>query len=220
MLLLSCEANNLRSIVVDYLETSPSFKAAGVAYVYCDYKQKLKQTAENLTWSLAYQLAEQCASFPQEVRTIYENCTKKGRSPALGDLESVLLSVSQTFPNTFIIVDALDECSELDDADGGEGLKFLSILQRLGSSVRLFITSRPHEHIQKKFKGASQVDILPTRSDIETFVEFRINENPEFARRVNKGRNNLKGDITGKILSNYNGVYVFAYLLQRLSLSC
>lgn len=205
---------------MDYLETSPSFKAAGTAYIYCDYKQKLKQTAENLTWSLAYQLAGQCASFPQEVRTIYENCTKKGKSPALADFESVLLSVSQAFPKTFIIVDALDECSELDDADGGESLKFLSLLQRLGSSVRLLITSRPHEHIRKMFKEASRVDILPTRSDIETFVEFRINKNPKFAGRVNKGRNNLKADVIGKILSNYNGVYVVAYPLQRSSLFC
>lgn len=173
--------------------------------MYCDYKFQAKQTAENLVWSLTYQLAKQCDDMPQDTRTIYQRC---GKSPSWNDYKSLLLSITRAFPRTFVVVDALDECHELDAPDGKD-LKFLSALQSLrsGSSVRLLVTSRPHKVIQQNFKNLSQVDIVPRQSDINASLEFRINSNPKFANRIAKGKD-LKGEIVRAILENYGGVCV------------
>jgi hypothetical protein len=202
---------------VNHLKTNSSYKDDGIAYVYCDYKDQAKQTPENLIWSLTYQLAKQCDDIPQEARTIYERC---GKSPTWNDYKSLLLSMSRAFSRTFIIVDALDECPELDYPDG-DNLRFLSALQSLGlgSSVRLLITSRPHDLIQQNFKNVSHVDIVPRKSDIEASLEFRIRKNSKFAGRVAKGKN-LKDDIIETVLVNYGGVCVTTYSSVCLSFCC
>jgi hypothetical protein len=91
---------------------------------------------------------------------------------------ALFLAVSRGFPRTFVVIDALDECSELDSEDDQRDDNFVSAVQMLESSVRLLVTSRPHNRIQQAFEAASRVDILASNSDIREYLACRMTSRP------------------------------------------
>ncbi len=71
--------------------------------------------------------------------------------------------------------------------------------------VRLFITSRPHVDLQAEFVNASRIDISARASDIETYLEYKINTNKrlsQFAARDVK----LKEDIVKNVSKMATGM--------------
>jgi hypothetical protein len=191
---------------VQYLLTNPQCHGDGIAYVYCDYRDRAKQTAEKIISSLICQLVEKCASdIPQEVIVQYESYTRERKSLSLEDCMSLLLAVSSKFRRTFIIIDALDEYLEPRDWDGQGSRSLVSMLQKLQSYVRLLITSRPQKRIEEVFKRATRIDVVASSSDIKKYLASRI-MNSNFAVLVDDLK--LRGDVIGKISENSGGVSV------------
>ena len=62
--------------------------------------------------SLISQLAAQCTKQPHPLKSLYSSCDKAARQPKVCDLRQTLRDLAQTFDDTFIIIDALDECKE------------------------------------------------------------------------------------------------------------
>jgi hypothetical protein len=177
----------------------------GVAYVYCDYKNREKQTARNLISSLTLQLVRKCPEIPREVSDLYESCTEDCRSPSLDEHVALFLEVSRGFRKTFVIIDALDECSEIDNEDDQTDDKFISAVQMLESSVHLLVTSRPNNRIQQAFEAASRVDILASNSDIREYLACRMTGSSQLAKIVNR-EPTLKDDIMTAICENSKGM--------------
>jgi hypothetical protein len=138
--------------------------------VYCDYKDRKRQTTKNLISSLTCQFAEQYhkqyAKLPKEIKAFYDTHTEK-KDPELKDHVSLLLSVVNHFGKAFVVIDALDECSDPDHRNE----KFIDTLQELRKSVRMLVTSRCHSYIQERFKDADHVEIRANITDIRHFLE-------------------------------------------------
>jgi hypothetical protein len=64
--------------------------------------------------------------------------------------------------------------------------------------VRLFITSRPHLHLETKFTNISRFDILARGFDIQTYLEFEIDTNDRLCDLTAQDPN-LKGDIVKRL---------------------
>ena len=85
--------------------------------------------------SLISQLSEQCASIPTALIHIYG----QGRhQPSVASLEHTLQSIADCFEHTFIIIDAVDECKDMED--------FLSWVDGIscwhGGKLHLMLSSR------------------------------------------------------------------------------
>jgi hypothetical protein len=191
---------------VDYLERSVEREDVSVAYIYCSYKEQNEQTAVNLITSLLQQILRQSNVIPDEVVSLYNNHYKKPTRPALADWSKLLQLEVRRMSKVFIIIDALDECSE----NNGTRKGFLTEIQKLEHTVHLLVTSRDIPSIEHEFQNASRLRIQPTNTDIRKYLECRIASEPQLERHCKKDLN-LRALIIDSLVSEAKGMYVSVY---------
>jgi len=171
-----------------------------VAYVYCNYKER-NCTASNVIASLLLQLVERQVEMPEEIKKAYQQHAKCKTRPPLGEYVSLLKQAVCRFSMVYIVIDALDECS---DADGTGG--FLPEIRRLPSHVRLLVTSRVVASIEAGFEGEVRLDILATDKDVEVYAAARIEESKQLAEHV-KDDPGLRTLILDSTVQRARGMY-------------
>ena len=206
-----------RSIIIENLQQAFTEEDVSISYIYCDYKDRKNQTTVNLLSSLAKQLVLQQRDMPREVIDLYTRYGKGQSSPSLEDYSRLLLSLSNPFRRSFILVDALDEHFVNEDEENAMRLTFLDELlnlQQLGNSSRaytLFFTSRENHVIQKRLTGYVRLDIRAADPDIESYLRSRVRDPTRFtlAEKV-RDDNNLVNLIVGSVVEKSQGMLVIA----------
>jgi hypothetical protein len=205
-----------RSAVVDHLVSTFPEKDVGIAYLYCDYKDREKQTTRNLISSITFQLAKRLGNLPSEVVNLYRVCDDK-KSPTLEEHISCIHSMCSAFSRTFLVPDALDECSDLDNHQNDHTSERLFVaLQKLEPVVSLFVASRPHDGIRREFKDASSIEFRANSSDIKIYSESMTRPDSRFGRRVEEDPS-LREAITSTLLERSDGMYVTMTFMSFLS---
>ena len=174
----------------------------GVAFFYCDYRDQENQSTLNMVASILKQLISSKPALPLPVVNLYERFEKSQNTFRLKALEPTLLLVYQEFRRSFVIIDALDECDAVRHRKS-----FLQVLKGLeGTSVRLFITSRPCSGDIKRSLGAfPQVTIEADSMDIRNFLTETIDHNDGTADIIDEA---LKEDIVEGIAKRAEGMLV------------
>jgi len=98
------------------------------------------------------------------------------------------------YTKVYIIVDALDECPEVN----GTRVKLLKALRSLGRSVNLMVTSRDLSSIEQQFRGAQRLRIRADNGDIAKYIENQLDLHPHLS--------NLQGTVTHKIVNKARGM--------------
>lgn len=121
--------------------------------------------------------------------------------PSLTDYSKLLVQMAQKhLDKFFIVVDALDECSE-------QGRNpFISELEKLRANV--FITTRPIPDILDRFQKASQIDVRTNEKDVEKYLASEIQAHTRLVR-LTKGDPDLAKDIVNHITQKSSGMYVY-----------
>lgn len=125
-----------------------------LAYFYFSFNDELKQTAIGMIESIIKQLCCHRPDSPPSLKAL-EKFKISGHRPNLATLETVLVEALLGFSNVYIIVDALDECPELDR--GREEL--LSCLNTIHEgktkNLHMFWTSRREKDIETFYQSIS-----------------------------------------------------------------
>ncbi|KAL8885965.1 MAG: hypothetical protein Q9215_006266 [Flavoplaca cf. flavocitrina] len=144
----------IASIVVDHLRnrlepngddhahrhSSSGLVDSSLTYLFCNFKDRANQTAENLFGSIVKQLAEAYPKrFSPLVKQLYQTREKTHERPLLADFVSMLGSMLRSFRINYIVVDALDECA---DEVKDSLLNGFETLQQI-CSLKLLFTLRP-----------------------------------------------------------------------------
>lgn len=148
------------SEVTDYLPGSPSARC-GVAGIYCNYKSP--QTTPNVLGSLLQQLLLPLSNFSEVDDT----------SADPKNILAPLLEVVKHFSNTFIIVDALDECPTR--------VELLQALRQLVDStaidpsdtvLHILVTSRDSvkADIERELKPNGRLEIRSNEADVRNYL--------------------------------------------------
>ncbi|KAI4121107.1 MAG: hypothetical protein LQ338_006561 [Usnochroma carphineum] len=213
----------IAAIVVDHLkrkvdmevntkrptELSIGLPGSSVMCLYCMYKERTAQTAENLLGSFVKQLAE---SYPRQffatVHELYQARKVSHERLALTDLVSMLESMLQSFRQSYIIVDALDECA----TDVKDSLmSSLEALQQI-CSLKVMVTLRPDTAIT--FLDPSKTGLLQIRAqkaDMDKYLTARItSERRSFASI--RGRPDMTALTIDTILARSQGMFLLARL--------
>ncbi len=185
---------------MDHLTRTYTNDDVRIAYVYCDYKDQVTQTASNLIACLTRQLIGRPEKLPHQLENLYKKLEPMRRRPDFGELVCLMVPLCNERERTFILIDALDECEAIQ-----QRRRFLPLLQSLSrGSCQLFITSRPNnEDICKIFTSASQITIAAPDSDIERFVIEKMEERMEFVERLTP---KLKSEIISVITARASGM--------------
>lgn len=170
----------MSAIVVNHLLTKVRSDAVGVAYVYCNYKS-VEQNAIGLLAAILRQLVQDRPSIAEPVEHLYKQHADRRTKPSFEEIFGALRAVLVTYSNTYIVVDALDECLDQD----GSRRQLLAKLRDLQgrADLRLFATSRFIPDIVDEFRAALKLEVRASDEDVRRFVAGQIYRLPNCIKR-------------------------------------
>ncbi|KAJ7574226.1 ankyrin repeat-containing domain protein [Mycena floridula] len=201
----------LSSIIVDHLQ-SRSGPDMAVLYIYCDYTRQTDQTPTQLVGTLLKQLVQHQSSIPDHILALYDNYSSRGAFPTSAELLTALHTEASFYHRVYIILDALDESSESNQARK----LFLSVCSgqgpwSLSDHIHLLITSRDILLIAQEFHTAPRIPIEAHADDLETYIKGRILSDIKLERLI-KGDVTLEAEIIDKVVTKAAGMFLQAQL--------
>lgn len=136
-----------------------------------------------------------------DIESLYNHHSGLRTRPSLREYTGLLQSHIDRFSNVFIVVDALDECSEHD----GVRDTFLAQLRSLLPNVRLLVTSRHIASLDQAFDASTRLEIRANDEDVATYLQLRIEEQALLRSHI-KADPNLKDTIIDTIIDKANGM--------------
>ena len=140
-------------------------------FYYFDFNDSKKQEVAGLLRSVLAQLASRDLKTLREVEKLYNQNDHGKQQPDKKSLLSILLSVLRSSPRTYLIIDALDECSQQ-----GEMLRMLSeIYRQCSEEVNVLVTSRKERDIELVLDGlaSSIIGIQQTVVDADIRIHLK-----------------------------------------------
>lgn len=189
--------------MIDYLKHKINEQEIGIAFIYCNYREREKQTTVNLVASLLKQLIQTKLVIPSKLCSLYKQHIRRKSRPTLVECSELLYLELAACSRAFIIVDALDECDET----RGTRSDLISQLLRLPSSTSLMITSRDVPSIQLELSRFCRLEIRASDADVKTYLEGHIEREERLKRHV-QADPALRNTILDTIVKKVEGVLV------------
>jgi len=199
------------SLVVDWLCEWTKGQHTAVTCFYFDFAARKEQTATSMLGSLVKQMISRTGGIPEEIwRALREQKDAvSGRRPQLDDIVKMLRLITSS-QRTFMVIDALDECTAVQRYRLFDSLK--GILER-SPDARIFVTGRPHirAEIETRLAGrVISVSISPIRDDIVRLLRVRLSED-ETPDAMDES---LEVEILEKIPGSISEMWVVAMALR------
>ena len=139
---------------------------------------------------------------------LYFHCGKGYQQPSLDDLHGVLEIILGGFTSVYIILDALDECSERDKMLDWVQTLILHKNENLG--LHLITTSRPEKEINDEFSSYHCIDLVKASEnhDIEVYLEHQLQTGWE------KWPPEIQNEIKLTLTEQADGMYVFKLVIE------
>jgi hypothetical protein len=208
-----CGKTVLSSTIIDEIKQQ---KLGVLAFFYFSFRRREGQDIQSLMYSLLIQLVSSlCREDPQHpnqyhlpraFRDLY-NKYQPARDPMIEDLNATFLGVLTESKDTYIVVDALDECPQKDRTEVVKFLAELSCDER--SNTHILITSRREEDIENEIsKISGEKRIVPMQNsqvndDIRRHLENRMAEDFNFK----KWSHELQKEVIKHLTENAYGVF-------------
>lgn len=154
----------------------------GIACIYCNFVEQDVQTPVNLLASIWRQLAYNRDSLSTDIEELYKIHRRQGTKPTLEEVTMILWSEIVRYSKVFVVIDALDECSEKNQSRE----ILLTSLRTLGPKLNIMATSRFLENIRIEFQPMAQLEISASNNDVEKFVTERISRDARLSKFVKK----------------------------------
>lgn len=151
-----------------------------VAYFYFDFNDSEKQRSDKMVRSLIVQLFGQSAKESRQMESAFSSCINGQRQPDTKTLMRILKEIMESLTETYVILDALDECS-----DRQELLESIKEIQECKSQrLHMLLTSRRLTDIEEMLEPLiSPQDRICIQSvlvdeDISIYIHERLKLSP------------------------------------------
>jgi hypothetical protein len=152
--------------VVRHLQEKSSDFGKPVLYMFCDYKMRAEQNIAHILSSLLRQLGFFSSDVFETLKQLHARGT--GESSQLGepDLKQALEESLKIVGDTYIVVDALDECKK------GARSQLIEMLREKSSrhTIHLFATARREPDIEALFEGCPAIFVEASEGDIKLYA--------------------------------------------------
>jgi Cdc6-like AAA superfamily ATPase len=182
--------------------------AKAVAYFYFAFNDKQKQASEQMIRSLISQLLRQCSKIPQILETLFSSYENGRQQASSDDLLEVLHQIILGIPQSYVVLDALDECS--DRAELMQVIEMIIGWQLDG--LHLLVTSRKEQDIQQSLSNLVQDrDMICLQSDlvdldIRSYVRHRLSIDRDLGKWKDS---DIRGHIETTLIKGAHGMYVY-----------
>lgn len=193
-----CGKTILSATLIEYMQQKCSDSEAAFAYFYCDHRNPKAQKLWNLLMTLAVQLARQNSDCLEDVNALFNAKSPDfHRKITVAEYVSLLRIMSLRFTQTFVVVDALDECLEEDVFV--EGLRALISDGTDGTNVQIVVTSRNDLNIERLLLPLTTFN-LPLRGSVEEDVRAFVCG--EMQRRIHSRKLKLRDPGLANVILN------------------
>ena len=190
----------IAAIAVDHIWKAFQGDNVGVAFIYCNYKRRETQTATDLLAAILKQLVQERPLYGEPVATLHKRHADRRTRPSLDEIRTALNSVLINYSKAYIIIDALDECT---DSDGTRS-ELLTILRNLQAKtdISLMATSRFDARIEQSFQGSPMLEVRASDADVTRFVAGHLRRLPKCVQRDPE----LQAEIQDRIVQAVDGM--------------
>jgi hypothetical protein len=181
-----CGKTVLSTTVIDKLNNDPRAKV--VLYFYFAFTDAQKQNLDHAIRSLTRQLY--CTG-QDDVRKHLEACFSSHdngeRQPSVDTLRKVFQQMATSADGLWVVLDALDECTEEQQARR-ELLNWIRDFSAESGNAHILVTSRPEPDIKSAVAGwCSDDNFIPLQSglvekDISSFIRSEVREGGRLSR--------------------------------------
>ena len=148
---------------------------------------------------MLHQLVLQKAILHKELITLYKGHSRNKTKPTLSEYTKLLQAAVDCFSKVRIIIDALDECPEADQARQ----ILLEEIGKLGG-VSVLVTSR-NIPIESELQSATGLNVRADDLDIKNYLEDRMSRSDRLKKFAKKDLN-LYNSIINTILEKAKGM--------------
>lgn len=153
-----------------------------VAYFYFDFNDINKQQSEKLIRSLILQLASQCTHLPERLQWAYSRSQKGQNQPTTEELTVLLQQILISFSSTYVLLDALDECTDRENL-----LEFVeAFMDWRIDNLHLLVTTRKENDIARSLEPllTEQLCIQSALVDVDIRVHIleRLSNDPKLRK--------------------------------------
>jgi Cdc6-like AAA superfamily ATPase len=179
-----------------------------VAYFYFDFNDVQKQKPDLMLRSLICQLSQQCLKIPVSLGMLFSSRANEPlQQPSLHALVEIMRQVIHEFSHVYIVLDALDECSER--------TRLMDVIETIAAwqlqNLHVLVTSRRERDIQislETFVDRQNAICLHTEvvnADIQRYVQQRLSKD----KRLSKWGKDLalSEEIEAALMKGAHGMY-------------
>jgi hypothetical protein len=192
------------AIAVDHLckRAREKNENIGISYLFCNYKAQLEQSAANFLAVVLKQLVQSQPDLATLVIRMHGKHEKQKSRPSLDEILGAIQSACAAYSTIYLVVDALDECSNQD----GTRIQFISKLREVQAktNMHLIVTSRFIPDVVEQFESGPTLEVRASDHDVRRYVAGQLLRLPRCVQR-NDG---LARDIQNKIAEAVDGMYV------------
>ncbi|KDR74883.1 hypothetical protein GALMADRAFT_249794 [Galerina marginata CBS 339.88] len=176
---VGCGKTVLSSSIINRL-SEPDRTPFGIANFFFDGRnsQNTQQHHDQLIRSLISQFSHQRGGIPANLAALYKLCGDS-QQPSVNQLQDALEGILNEFFDTYIVIDALDECTDLEKTlNWVRNIVLGTPAGRKVEGCHIVVTSRPLEAITKVFTvlDPHSIDVgeAPENRDIMKYLNFQM----------------------------------------------
>jgi hypothetical protein len=190
------------------------------AYFYFDFNDTQKQDPGLMLRSLLYQFLQRSVVIPKGVDALYSSCENGKRKPSSHALLEVTRQVAQDFAHVYVVLDALDECSQR--------LELMDMLETVTGwqldDLHLLMTSRKERDIERSLESyVREEDAVCLQrnvvdEDIQRYIQQKLHDDKSLAK-WNKDPA-IRQEIGAALMGGARGMYVYLVLCRAKANNC
>ena len=191
-------------------ELPEATESCGIAYFFFDGRDSRKelQLHNTLIRSLISQFSDtRHGGITEKLVDLYKSCGET-QQPSDEELQNVLRDILDRFSQAYIVVDALDECTDREKTLNWAN-KLISDTNHKVANLHIAVTSRPERDINEIFAALDShfIDAGEANSkDIAEYLKFHMES------AFTKYDENIRAKIESELKEHAEGSYVYLVL--------
>ena len=174
-----------------------------VSYFFFDFNDAEKQSSEKAIRSLLFQFTLQQQKRLQILEDLYQRCGKGQQQPAEHVMRSLLKDAIACTGSKYIILDALDECTNRED--------FMVFIDELIHSqpegLRIMITSRREKDIEEQLGSIADHDINIQSAIVDEDIRIYVHNRLATDKKFKKWPEKVQEGIVAVLMKKADGMY-------------
>ncbi|THH11184.1 hypothetical protein EW146_g8129 [Bondarzewia mesenterica] len=193
------------TIIEDLERDCKADLSLAVAFFYFDFADPEKQRHQSLLSSLVTQFSSVCINSPLALERLYAESQKGRQRPTVAGLTATLRDILGLFRHAYVVLDAVDECTERERL-----LPFVEMLVGLKlANLHIMATSRPEMDIVKSFESRVSYKICLESALVDQDVRMYVRD--VLHRDFDMWETEVQAEIEAALVDRGNGMFRWVY---------